>query len=54
MPDDGDLDLYYGFLTIVAWWNLYGLPALLAVVAVVVVVILARRHARREDCWAGG
>ncbi len=46
MPDDGDLNLYYDFLTIVAWWNLYGLPALLAVVAVVVVVILARRHAR--------
>jgi hypothetical protein len=46
MPDDGDSTLYDRFLTVVTWWNLYGLPALLAVVAVVVVVVLARRHAR--------
>lgn len=44
MPDDGASNAI-DFLTIVAWWNLYGLPALLVVVTVVVVV-LGRRHAR--------
>jgi hypothetical protein len=42
MPDDGD-STPFDFLTIVAWWNLYGLPMLLAVAAV---VVLARRRAR--------
>jgi len=45
MPDDGD-STPYDFLTMVAWWNLYGLPVLLVAVAVAVVVVLARRHAR--------
>ena len=44
MADDGASNAI-DFLTIVAWWNLYGLPALLVVVTVVVVV-LGRRHAR--------
>jgi hypothetical protein len=44
MPDDGASNAI-DFLTLVAWWNLYGLPALLVVVTVVVVV-LGRRHAR--------
>jgi hypothetical protein len=36
MPDIGD-STEWDFLTLVAWWNLYGLPLLLAAVAVVVV-----------------
>jgi hypothetical protein len=42
MPDDGD-STPIDFLTIVAWWNLYGLPVLLLAV---VVVVLGRRRAR--------
>jgi hypothetical protein len=44
MPDDGDSTRYDDFLTIVAWWNLYGLPVLLLLV--VLVVVLTRRRAR--------
>jgi hypothetical protein len=42
MPDDGD-STPTDFLTIVAWWNLYGLPILLMAV---VVVVLGRWQAR--------
>jgi hypothetical protein len=45
MPDDGD-STPIDFLTIVAWWNLYGLPVLLLAV---VVVVLVRRRARSAE-----
>ena len=37
MPDADDA-IEWDFFTLVDWWNLYGLPALLAVVAIAVVV----------------
>ena len=43
MPDVGDATPF-DFLTLVAWWNLYGLPALLVIV-VAVVVVKVWRHA---------
>src|SRR5260370_29139341 len=41
MPDVGD-SFEWDFLTLAAWWNLYGLPVLL--LAIATVTILARRR----------
>jgi hypothetical protein len=55
MPDDGALTAYDRFLTMVAWWNLYGLPVLLAAVVVAVVVLARRRGPSAQlDALADG
>ena len=49
MPEIEDA-IEWDFITLVAWWNLYGLPVLLAVVAVVV-LIRSRSRAATTTAW---
>jgi hypothetical protein len=48
MPADGD-SIEWDFLTLISWWNLFGLPLLLLVVAAAVLI----RQRRRPQAAAG-